>query len=36
MILPNNSARIQPNDQISMAWVYSVEDKSTSGALYHL
>jgi len=34
--LLNNSAKIQPTDQTSTAEVYSIHDKSNSGALYHL
>ena len=35
-VLPNNSAKIHPIDQISTAFVYSEAFKITSGALYHL
>ena len=35
VILPNNSAKMQPIDQISIDFVYSDEDKIISGARYH-
>lgn len=35
-VLPINSAKIHPIDQISTALVYSEAFKMTSGARYHL
>jgi len=31
-----SSAKMQPTDQTSMAAVYFLQDRITSGALYHL